>query len=337
MARVLHICLLIIGFFSATIPRAFAHVGYVLEENDFNAAQGLDWGYFFSPLHSPTNLLLIAVTTIAIVVIVGICMNSKSLHRFRLRCRARAAGYHDLVPWMLRLSIGIALLGAGTARVLISPALTEMHVFALAQTLIGFLLLAGVATGAATLAALLMYAIGVFTSGYLFGSLDFAALCIALLLYGESRPGVDHIAGIRFFPGFSHLKRFVPLVLRIGVGGAMVFLAVYEKMLNPHTSAMVVEQFGLNTVIPVDVSLWVFGAGVIELILGLCLMLGVWTRPVSLVTFFVLSLSFFYFGEDVYSHVTLFGSLSVLIALGAGHWSLDEWLHKKGIEKGAFI
>jgi uncharacterized membrane protein YphA (DoxX/SURF4 family) len=187
------------------------------------------------------------------------------------------------------------------------------------------------------IAGLVLFGIGLSHSLYLVGNADFAAVLIAILIYADNRPGVDHIFGLRFFPRLLQLKKYIPLVLRVGLGGAMIFLAVYEKFLNPHTSEAIVRAFDLTAVIPVSPAMWVLGVGCIELVVGLCILLGFWTRLVSLIAFLVLTLTFFYFGEDVYSHVTLFGVLSVLLTVGGGHASLDEWLHKKGIEKGAFV
>jgi uncharacterized membrane protein YphA (DoxX/SURF4 family) len=315
---------------------AFAHVGYVLAEHDFQSATGHDWAFVLSPLFSAEYRWLIIGTALALVLTIFLLQRSKRIRLFERSCRDRALSYHDLIPWMLRLSAGIALLGAGTARALISPLLPEMYVYALAQTLIGFCLLAGFLVGPMTIAGLALFAIGLTHTFYLAGNADFAAALLALLMYADNRPGVDHIFGIRFFPNLSSLKKYVPLVLRVGLGGAMIFLAIYEKFLNPHTSEAIVRAFDLTSVIPVSPAMWVLGVGCIELVVGLCILLGFWTRLVALIAFLVLTLTFFYFGEDVYSHVTLFGVLSVLLTLGGGHLSLDEWLHKKGIEKGAF-
>ena len=85
-----------------------------------------------------------------------------------------------------------------------------------------------------------------------------------------------------------------------------------------------VEKFNLTQALPVSVNLWVLGAGGIEIILGLLLILGLWVRPVGVVAFAVLILTFFFFGESVVPHVTLFGVLSVLIVSGGSSWSVDQ-------------
>jgi len=100
----------------------------------------------------------------------------------------------------------------------------------------------------------------------------------------------------------------------------MIYLAVYEKILNPHLSAQVVAQFRLDQVIPVQTAMWVLSAGIIEAVLGLLIITGFYTRVVVAIAFVVLSMSFFYFGEAVYSHITLFGIMSVLFATGNGRF-----------------
>ena len=120
----------------------------------------------------------------------------------------------------------------------------------------------------------------------------------------------------------------MPLILRFGVGFAMIFLAVYEKILNPHLSELVVTNFGLMNVVPVSPEMWVLSTGLIEFAVGLALILGLFTRISAGIAFIVLSLSFFYFGEDVASHITLFGTLSVLFITQGGAWSLDKLLYR---------
>ena len=155
------------------------------------------------------------------------------------------------------------------------------------------------------------------------GNLDIAALAIGLLAVANPKPGIDDLLGIKLISPLKFLKTYVPLILRIGIGGAMMFLAVYEKMLNPHLSALVVQNYHLNSVIPVSEAMWVLAAGAIEFLVGFLLLIGHQTRLVVVVAFLVLSLSFFYFHEAVYSHVSLFATLSILFITGKGHIKKD--------------
>lgn len=103
----------------------------------------------------------------------------------------------------------------------------------------------------------------------------------------------------------------------------MMFLAIYEKLLNPHASEIIVRDFNLTSVFPASPEMWILGAGIVEFIIGAMLVLGWYTRLSSAIAFAVLSLSFFYFGEEVSSHIMLFGTLSVLYITRGGSWSID--------------
>ncbi|MCA9050447.1 MAG: DoxX family protein, partial [Planctomycetaceae bacterium] len=116
------------------------------------------------------------------------------------------------------------------------------------------------------------------------------------------------------------------VVLRLAMGFTMIWLAVTEKALNPRVSEAVVIDFGLESVIPVSSAMWVFSVGVIELAVGLVLVLGLFTRTFAFIAFVVLTLSFFYFKEDVAGHVTFFGTLLIMMITGAGQGSLDAWI-----------
>ena len=72
----------------------------------------------------------------------------------------------------------------------------------------------------------------------------------------------------------------------------------------------------MTAAVPVSAAMWVLSAGMIELAVGLLLILGWRPRLVSAIAFLFLTASFFFFKESVYSHITLFGSLSVIYASG---------------------
>lgn len=312
---------------------AHAHVGYLMEESEFINQSGRDWTFFFSPLEQSSNLILILFAIALVFLVVFLAHHNHRFHMFEQRVVARALTYDKFVPWMLRLSLGIALIGAGTQQALISPLLPEMMAFSFIQTFVGFFVLAGFLLGPSILVAIALYVVALLANGYLIGNLDVLALTIALLVYADNRPGVDHLFGIPFMVGLKKLTRFVPFILRTGMGFAMIYSALIEKVLNPHTSATVINEYGLTSVIAVSPAMWVFAVGAIELVVGLLLLFGFWTRTIAIITFFILSVTFFYFGEDVYSHVTLFGTLSALVALGGGAWSIDHWIHKKKVAR----
>lgn len=315
-------CATTLLFFGA--QRASAHVGYVLPQDEFAVRSGADWQFIAEPFLHLENVMLMIGTVVVATVLYALINRLSLVQSKTRRIKEKTAEYAALIPWMLRLSLGIAMIGAGTARALVAPSLAAQDMLAFLEVFTGFLLLIGFMLPAATGAAIGLFVLAFSQSSYLFGNIDLFAVALALLVLADPKPGIDDLLGIPFLSPMRKLKTYVPLILRIGVGGAMAYLAIYEKFLNPHLSAQVVEQYGLQNVVPVSSAMWVLSAGAIELLVGLFLIFGVRTRLTAAVAFAVLSLSFFYFGEGVYSHITLFGALSVLFVTGGGVYSFDE-------------
>lgn len=302
--------------------KAYAHVGYVIEETELTQNLGLDFRFLFSALSEPKNIMLIIVTAIVFMLLYWLAHKNYFVHHKIVKINQKIATYKEYIPWILRLSLGIALIGAGTAGVLISPLLT-IEGFAVVQTAIGFMLLAGFVLPFSTTLVLGLYIIAVINNHYILGNLELIAAAIALFLIDDARPGVDDILS---FPRLivKNAEKYTPFILRIGIGGAMIYLALFEKIFNPHISKIVVREYDLTSIIQVSEPMWVLAVGIIELIVGIFLLLGFKTRLTAVIAFFVLCLTFFFFKEEIFSHVTLFGVLSALFITGGGYLSIDE-------------
>lgn len=297
------------------VPQAEAHVLYVASPADVQEFSGPNPELLAEPFYHQSTITLMVLVAFAVAFITYGVLRSKPLMTALRAAVHRAASYYDLVPWMMRLSLGIALIGAGVSGYLLSPTLANFPGFAFLQILTGFLFMAGFLLAPAVILMILLFLAALSQSVYMLGSLEMLALAVALLIMDARRPGVDHIFNIPAFQ-IRAWRGYVPVVLRIGMGVSLTFLAFYEKFLNPMLAARVVETTHLTSVIAVSPALWVVGSGIVELVLGVMILFGVWTRLAAAVTFLVLSLSFFYFGESVASHITLFGILSVLFVTG---------------------
>jgi uncharacterized membrane protein YphA (DoxX/SURF4 family) len=322
----------IFSLFSKGVEKAYAHVGYVVEEEAMRSVAGKDFGYLSSALTTNNILLALGVSVVLLFFIIVIPKFS-FWKKFEIHVENRLSTYGDFLPWMARLSLGIALMGAGTAGVFFSPVLPAFSPIPFVEILLGFFFLTGFLLIPATLFTIALFVVTLFGDSYLIGNLDLLGLLFAYLALHSERPGVDDIFNFKVLNSLRLPRRFAALFLRAGIGIAMIYLALYEKILNPLFSDLVVNDFNLQSVVPVSASMWVLSVGIIELVVGLCLLFGYYTRLVSVVAFFILSMSFFYFKEDVYSHVTLFGVLSMIFVLGGGAWSLDRWRKKPVLDE----
>lgn len=306
-----------------------AHVSYVLTEQEQSGFSGADYAFLSEPFLDPWNWAIFAAAA-AFTGALIFAGHKVPFLRDRVRFfRGRTRSYQEFIPWILRFSLGVALVGAGSQQTLISPAVHDQPAFATLQLMLGFLLIAGFALTPATLCALALSIGALILHPELLDNLEVIAALIAFFLLGQAKPGLDDLLGIPMFTFPEKVRAWIPLILRLGLGTSLILMAVVDKLLNPHLFGAVVEQYGLTSYIPLSTGMWVASATLLELALGLALLLGIQTRVVSVVTFFVLSLSFFFFGEDVYAHVTIFGTLFVLIVTGGGALSIDDYYAKR--------
>lgn len=308
---------------------ASAHVTYLLPEKAFAQRAGSNWEYLLSGL-GQTGTWAFGFFAAAVAFAAWlIYAHSPAVRAFFARVVARADSYGPFTPWMLRLSLGIALIGSGASGFLVSPILPGYEALSGAQVLLGFCLMSGFLVVPAAFGAIALYAVALGESWTIIGSFEFLAIAMALIVIDNERPGLDDMLCLPKMSPFRKLKELASVFLRVGLGLSLTSMALYEKILNPLAGDAIVRAYRLTEIVPVSPAMWVLGAGVTEFALGALLIIGWKTRPVVGLTFVVLSLSFFYFGEDVASHVTLFGALSALFVMKAGAWSVDSWLERR--------
>lgn len=306
-----------------------AHATYVLAEDESAIAMGADLPFLLSPLkHWYNPVLMISVAALVIASIVLLPRIPFVMERLR-HMRGKARTYRDYIPLILRVSLGLALIGGGAEHFLLAPTIDVPSGVALAEAVIGFMLVAGFLTSIAAAAAVVLFVAGAVTHTELLGNLEFAAAGLAALLLGGGRPSVDDIFGIPNYVAPEHVKTKIALILRVGLGTTLIWLACFEKLFNPHLFAQVVEQYNLANLVAVDGGMWTLSTGIIELTIGILILLGIHTRVASVVASVVLVATFLYFGEHVAAHVTLFGTLAALFILGNGDYSLSSWYAKR--------
>lgn len=335
---------------------AAAHVRYVTEDP---SARGLEFS--IGVLTEPANALLFGATGLIAGVGVGAYLWVRpTIPDFEV-LRSALAEYLTYVPWMLRLSLGLPLIGAGFIGYLFSPSVRTGEILGTAAQAearvlligLGFFLLFGLATRVVALIGLATYAVSVafFPTSIL--ALEYVPGFLAIFLLGSGRPSADHLlARVASAPGTYYsqvdpvhvrakrLQRrldpytaYVPTILRIGLGVTFVLLGLGEKLLNPGPGLEVVAKYDLTAVVPVDPGVWVVGAGLAEIAFGIALIFGLLTRATAAGAFVLFTITLFGLPDDpVLAHITMFGIASAVFTLGAGPLSIDAWLNREATD-----
>ena len=314
--------------------RLQAHVEYVTDPE----ASPDPIGFVLDALAQPGTLLVLALGLVVVLASLLAWARVRPMEEPRLRFVERAKTYTEYLPWIVRLSVGLVVIGAGLARVRFMPTIDSGGPFGLLLTGTGFLLLLGLAVRPAALVALGAYLVTLAGYAELVMMLDVAGALAVAAVVGPGRPSLDDLLRAAFPRGpgaraaTQNLARggyddVVPLLVRLGLGGAFVASGIVDKIVIYDQALAAVDMYGLTSVIPVTPELWVLGAAFLETALGVAIVLGVLTRFNAVVGFSVLTLALFVLPDDpVIAHVGLFGLSSVLVILGGGRWSVDRAL-----------
>jgi len=328
---------------------ASAHVRYVVDD-PADVASIVE--FVTATVADPVNAALLAGGALAAGGTVLAYERFRPFPRDRAVFAVAMADYRDLVPWLLRLSLGIPLVGAGFTGYYFSPlAQIDFRVLFVGPRVLfiglGFLLLFGLATRAVALFTLALYLAGVVLEPVLLLQFEFVGGLVALALVGGGRPSGDdvldrvaaadgtvygridpvHGVAVRFRDRVAPYERYAPVVVRVGLAVAFAYLGVVEKLLNPGYGLAVVAEYDLTAVVPVAPELWVLGAALAEVAVGVVLALGLYTRGAAALSLALFTLTLFGLPDDpVLAHLSLFGLASALIITGAGPLSLDRAL-----------
>ncbi|GAB6880242.1 DoxX family protein [Halorubrum gandharaense] len=334
---------------------AAGHVRYVADTDDVGEA--LTW--MAGALSDPVNLIVLGGGGVATVAAAFLYLRIDAFDADVATFRRVMGEYTDLLPWLLRLGFGLPLIGAGFAGYFFNPVVDPLiggGIDRLLQILLGFMIIFGLGTRVAALVGLAVFLVSLPAAPLLAFSLEWIPGFIALALLGSGRPSADHVfQRVAAAPATTYgridpihgpaewlnrrltpYERYVPTVIRVGMGVAFVFLGLFEKLLAPEMALAVVDQYGLSEATPIPPDLWVLGAGFGEVALGIAIAVGLFTRASAGAALFVFTLTLFGIPDDpVLAHIGLFSLASALLITGAGPYALDNRLENADREPSA--
>jgi uncharacterized membrane protein YphA (DoxX/SURF4 family) len=332
---------------------ASAHIDYVTD-GPGEALDGL--AFLIEVLSNPLNAGIIGGSGLAIAATLGVYLYVRPTITDIVILREKLAGYADLVPWMLRLSVGLPLIGAGFQGYLFAPTVTfNTGANPLLRVLfigLGFCILFGLATRIVAVVGLLAWAWALSVDPAVVLAVEYVPVFLAIFVLGGGRPSADDmlqevastdgtiygkIDPVHYLKSFlddraKPYRRYVPTLLRVGMGVAFVYLGLIQKLAQPGSGLLVVEKYNLTAVVPVDPGLWVVGAGLTEIAVGLALIAGFFTRGAAAASFVLFTTTLFGLPDDpVLAHVALFGMASAVFTLGSGPLAFDRWVGRPAV------
>lgn len=310
---------------------ALAHVKWFAEGDDT-----LRWDLFFRPL--PLALVgAVLLATLAAVLL------------WRTRGRGFVPGpeafgatenrrslLYGLVPLILGVHVAVPLLVNGVQGSLFSPD-NELpgvwaNVLGLLQTGVALSLFYGGLTRIAAGVLAGLWVSGIFIVGLqpMLDNVFFLGFAAFFFVAGRGPISIDRLLFPRLEPR-PELTRYALPAVRVGVGASFIILAFTEKLANVPLGLAFLEQNPLNFAaalgLPVSDELFVIGAGAVELLIGLWLVLGVFVRELVIIAWFPTNITLTLFAwEELIGHLPIYGVMAVLLVWGAGVKDQALWV-----------
>jgi uncharacterized membrane protein YphA (DoxX/SURF4 family) len=254
----------------------------------------------------------------------------------------RRMGLYGFIPAILGIHIAVPLLVSGVSGHLFSPdnALPTgwNYILGLMETGIALsLFYGGFARVSAGLLALL-WVLGLFIFGLeaMFDNALMLGFAAFFWLAGRGPISVDRLLFPRLEPSATSMAKAVP-VLRIGLGLSLVAAAFSEKLANPTLARMFLEHYPLNFTSSLGISIpdniFVLCAGSVELLVGLCLIFGVFTREIIVIAWLPINLTLTIFDwSELVGHLPIYGAMALLFIWDSSNDNLELWI--KGLREG---
>jgi uncharacterized membrane protein YphA (DoxX/SURF4 family) len=132
---------------------------------------------------------------------------------------------------------------------------------------------------------------------------------------------------VTLFPAVWQKYKFV--ILRILFGFSLIFASLYAKFWFNQLALETITKYGLTNYFPFDPQFLLLGAFCVEILIGLCYILGFQVRLTSIVFMVFLVQSVLFFQEAVWPHVILFGTAVAMLVHGDGNYSLGGYLGRR--------
>jgi hypothetical protein len=318
---------------SAHLPVVPAHERWFVP-----SASGGDWGFFLSWL----PLVLVAAVVLVTVLwrLVALRLHGPELPFLEPVGR--------LVPWVPRLlgiHLGVALLALAATGSFLTPAVelagVAGTVMLLGEAALGVWLVTGVLLRPAAALVLALGPVLGLVSGPMAllecANLAAVAAFLVVLPPGADRHGAVELDVVR--------TRQALVLLRVGVGVALIALAFTEKFTNPVMAMHTLEEFPALDVfglVGVDVApaTFVVVAGAVELLFGLLVISGALPQVAVLVAAVPFNATLVLFGQaELVGHLPVYGVFLALLVYGSNRetYALVRWLPSSRGARGSAL
>jgi uncharacterized membrane protein YphA (DoxX/SURF4 family) len=312
---------------------ASAHEAYVLPYDTFwsDVHESLT-GHAFTALKNPNNLRVTAIIAVSVWIALGLNFWFRRSD-MGFRFHAYLERFAFLGEHFIRITIAIAFLFSAWGFSFLGP---ELHgnllpygrLIQIALVAIGIMIGVGFLTELAALIGIIIFVVSFFVFGpYVFTYLNYLGELIVLLLFGLRSYSFDKYLFGRL-NRLQNLQKYATVIVRIFYGTALLYAAITVKLLHPDLTVLVVKTYNLtqfHLLFPSDPLLVTLGAGIVEAVIGIFIIVGFQMRLTVLISLFYITMSLLFFREMVWPHLLLYG-ISFNLLVQPETFTLDKLL-----------
>jgi uncharacterized membrane protein YphA (DoxX/SURF4 family) len=306
-----------------------------------DAAAHEKWFHDAQPYESQWEKAFSAPAIVGVIVAVAGAMALAGLWRWNRRrdivpgptwLGATEAGrrtFYGLVPLVLGVHVGIPLIVLGIQGQAFSPNNVlkdaSQYWIGVVEIGIGLSLLYGGLTRLAGALLAVIWLGGIWAAGLepMLENLHYLGFALFFLLTGRGPYSIDRLLFPALEPS-AELSRWAMSSLRFMTGAGLAVVAFTEKLANPELAKAFLEHYPLNFTrwlgIPLSNETFVLCAGTTELLIGLCLMFGLFPRTIIITAWLFINMTLTIFSwVELVGHLPLYGVMAVLLV-----WTPDE-------------
>jgi hypothetical protein len=249
--------------------------------------------------------------------------------------------FYALVPLILGIHAALPLIVLGIQGHLFSPnnelSGPWLYWLGVAQIGIGLSFLYGGMTRLAGAALCLLWLVGAGVIGLeaMLENAHYLGFGLFFLLAGRGPYSIDRL----LFPALDPTPKLSLLAmpcLRIGTGLGLAVVAFTEKLANPELARAFFQKYPLNFTgwlgMPMSDDTFALCAGSSELMLGLCLVFGIFPRLIVATMWLLINMTLTIFSwVELVGHLPLYGVMAVLLVWTGGEEDQRLWI--KGVLK----
>lgn len=233
------------------------------------------------------------------------------------------ARFYALVPLILGIHVGTPLIVLGIQGQLFSPnnVLAGPSLYGLGVMQIGVglsLVYGGLArVGGATLCVLWLAGIGVAGLESMLENAHYLGFGAFFMLTGRGPYAIDRLLFPAIEPS-ARVSRLAMPCLRIGLGLGLAVVAFTEKLANPDLARTFLQGYPLNFTgwlnVPMSNDMFVVCAGSAELLIGLCLIFGIFPRLIVAIAWPLINMTLTVFNwVELVGHLPMYGVMAILL------------------------